>query len=57
MEEYFRFTKWLDTRKSLDSWKKWFKGRGIKTEIRKEGQFFALFREGEEAIGEEEDKI
>lgn len=45
----FRFSKWLNNRKDLDGWEKWFKSRGIATEIKPEGSLLALFRDGEEA--------
>jgi len=48
----FRFSKWLDTRKALDGWEKWFKTRGIATEIKQKRLFFALYLNGIEAISE-----
>lgn len=48
----FRFSKWLDTRKALDGWEKWFKGRGIATEIKQEGSLWALWRDGQEHVAE-----
>ena len=51
----FRFSKWMRKREDLIGWELWFAKKKIITEIREDYEtgLFALFREGEEAIGKE----
>jgi len=48
---YFPFSRVMDRREDLDEWRRWFDYKGYKTKVVKINGYYALYREGKEAIG------